>query len=213
MLFWLPCRHEQQQEPEPASSAAPLNTSRQSILPPRQWMDNVHHRDYEEEDDTIRDDIEHDDSHDQSSLYASPSSVRYGRNNNHGFTSWKDRQAQFLQDTSFTRGFLSTDPNSSWQLEEGNENKNKNNTPYDFDPIMAEGDISLQEDADGAPHILALVNDTGGLNVSAISSSHHHQRDLSSLHSLADTMEDETEDDDIQMISKDRISLYLMKVT
>jgi hypothetical protein len=72
---------------------------------------------------------------------------------------------------------------------------------------MAEADISLQEGTDGAPHILALVNDTGGLNVSAISSS-HHQRDLLSLHSLADTIEDETEDDDQNDIQRSYKPLF-----
>jgi hypothetical protein len=52
-----------------------------------------------------------------------------------------------------------------------------------------------------APCVLALVNDSNGLNVSAISSS-HHPRELSSLHSLADTMDDDLDEEDYDEINR-----------
>jgi len=164
-----------------------LNVSQKSILPPREWMSSNHDDDDNDEDDTIREDTtqyNNDGDDNESSLHASPSSNLWRRNT---FTSWKDRQAQFQQDTSFTREFLGRDLNSSVQLEQLDGNR-----PYDFDPILAEDANSIHEM--DTPQVLALVNDCGGLNVSGISSS-YHQKDIASLHSLADKMEDEEDDE------------------
>jgi hypothetical protein len=157
-------------------------TSHHSILPPRTWMTDHQYEgeylvdEYADEDDTI--DCDGDDDDNQSSLHASPSSIRLRR------------KSQFQQDTSFTRGILNNEHNSSW-LE---ETSNRDHLPYNFNSIMTEEGTgaSLREKID-APRILSLVNDTGGLNVSAISHS-LHQRDLETLHSLADTMDDEEEE-------------------
>ncbi|KAL3915016.1 MAG: hypothetical protein SGILL_005843, partial [Bacillariaceae sp.] len=146
--------------------------SQHSILPSRDWMDS---RGRMDEDDTIREDqydrLDDDINDDnESSLHASPSSLQRDRH-----APWKERQ----QDTSFTRNILT------------NERQ-----PYDFGPILVEEmENSYQQDSIGAPRVLAIVNDNNGLNVSAISSS-YHPRDLASLHSLADTMDDELEEDD-----------------
>ena len=157
-------------------------TSYHSILPPRTWMNDHQYEDeylmddYADEDDTI--DCDGDDDDNQSSLHASPSSIRLRR------------KSQSQQDTSFTRGILNNEHNSSW-LE---ETSNRDHLPYNFNSIMTEEGTgtSLREKID-APRILSLVNDTDGLNVSAISHS-LHQRDIETLHSLADTMEDEEEE-------------------
>mmetsp|Transcript_44604 Transcript_44604/g.49752 ORF Transcript_44604/g.49752 Transcript_44604/m.49752 type:complete len:857 (+) Transcript_44604:252-2822(+) len=170
----------------------PNERSRHSILPPRAWMDNHQHEDdylidsYTDEDDTI--DCDGGDTDNQSSLHASPSSIRPRQKTT--ATYWIDRQAQFQQDTSFTQGILSNEHNSSW-LE---ETATRDHSPYNFNSIMIEEGINAsQREKIDAPRILSLVNDNGGLNVSAISHS-QHQRDLETLYSLADTMEDEDDE-------------------
>lgn len=157
--------------------------SQHSILPPRAWMDD------EDEDDTIGDDTIDDDY--QSSLHMSPSSNPW---RHPSATSWSERQRQFQLDTSFTKGFLSQDPNCSWM-----HNPVAGDLPYNFDSIVPEGIESKEQhaapDSMGRPPMMN-VNQTeeNGLNVSAISHS-HHVRDMESLYSLADTMEDEDDDD------------------
>jgi len=170
----------------------PHERSRHSILPPRTWMDNHQLEDasfvdsYADEDDTI--DCDGDDDGNQSSLHASPSSIRLRQKT--AATYWIDRQAQFQQDTSFTQGILSNEHNSSW-LEETTA---RDHSPYNFNSIMTEEGINTsQREMIDAPRILSLVNDNGGLNVSAISHS-QHQKDLDTLYSLADTIEDEDDE-------------------
>lgn len=160
--------------------------SQHSILPTRDWMD-MDDKDFVvgEENNVFRQ-FPNDDDQD-SSLHASPSSNVYRPSK---FSSWTERQQQFLQDTSFTRNILSRDPNASWQQGHG-----KNHEPYDFDHILSEEEESMSlKDSMGAPRVLDLINDNGGLlNVSAISSS-YHPRDMMSLHSLADTIEDDIDE-------------------
>ncbi|KAG7352440.1 hypothetical protein IV203_008488 [Nitzschia inconspicua] len=161
--------------------------SQHSILPSRDWMDSDD-KDFviEDEDNVFREELIDDDE--ESSVHASPSSFACGAGK---FSSWKERQEQFQQDTSFTRNILSSDPNASWQLGNGTDSK-----PYDFEPILSEEEeaTSLKDSID-APRVLDLIHDHGGLNVSAISNS-HNPRDVISLHSLADTIEDYEDDDE-----------------
>ncbi|KAL3904205.1 MAG: hypothetical protein SGILL_010156, partial [Bacillariaceae sp.] len=156
--------------------------SQRSILPSRRWMDDDA---MTEEDETICDDAidnscretEEAECDDESSLHASPSSLRRDR-----LASWNNHRAQYQHDTSFTRTILTR------HLE-----------PYDFGPILTE-DVhsprSFQRSEKDAPCVLALIDDSNGLDVSAISSS-YHPRDLASLHSLADTMDDDEDYEEI----------------
>lgn len=170
------------------------------ILPPRSWMDgkrleNGHlMNDYIDNDNAIRGDFngvahinDFDNDDNQSSMHASPSSLRRDVIP----ASWMDRQEQFQKDTSFTRRILNDDPSSS-RLE---ERSIIGHSPYDFNPIMQEdfrGDP--KRESIHAPRLLSLVNDNDRLNLSAISNS-HHQKDFGSINtSLADTIEDEEDD-------------------
>ena len=163
------------------------------ILPPRSWMNNKREDKYlmnEPSNDMIntnttadmnygRDDDDDDDN--QSSLHASPSSLRRGVFP----SSWNDEQ-RFQSDASFTRRILNDDPSSS-RLE---ERSIVDHSPYDFNPIMEDGIHGRQRI--NAPRVLSL-KDNNKLNISAISNS-HHQKDFESINtSLADTIEDEEE--------------------
>jgi hypothetical protein len=174
---------------------APNEGSLHSILPSREWMEHEGDRNFVVGVDTMRDALPKDDLDDtESSMHGSPSSNAWRPSR---FTCWKDRQVQFQQDTSFTRNILSQDPNASWQQGNG-----KDNQPYDFEPILSEEEqaFSLKDSID-APRVLDLIHDHGGLNVSAISSS-YHPRETGSLHSLADTIEDDEEEEDYSQINR-----------
>jgi hypothetical protein len=168
--------------------------SQHSILPSREWMD-LNDKDFVVEDEVDafgKTHNHHDDN--ESSLHASPSSNAWKPGK---FTSWKERQEQFQQDTSFTRNILSRDHNASWQQGNG-----KDQEPYDFDPILSEEEeVTSFKDSIDAPRVLDLIHDHGGLNVSAISSS-QHPRDLMSLQSLADTIEDDEEEEDYNQVNQ-----------
>lgn len=152
-----------------------------SILPPRTWMDHQVMNNYVAEDDTIEYDMDEDVYDDiQSSLHASPSSNRLGR----------QRQDNLQLNTSFTRGILHDENNLSWQEE---KHHTGDRSPYNFSSIMSEEDDignSAREKIHDAPRVLTLPNDNNGLNISAISHS-QHQKDINTLCSFADTMEDE----------------------
>ncbi len=163
-----------------------------SILPPRSWMSNKHEDKYlmdEPSSDTINTNTmtdmnygRDDNDDNQSSLHASPSSLRRGVFP----SSWNDEQ-RFQSDASFTRRILNDDPSSS-RLE---ERSIVDHSPYDFNPIM-DDEIHRRERIN-APRILSL-NDNNKLNISAISNS-HHQKDFESINtSLADTIEEEEEE-------------------
>ena len=173
-----------------------------SILPPRAWMDNHHFENNHpiarhDEDDTIHDDYyTHNDASDyddnQSSLHASPSSMK----RNILAHSWLDEQEQLRNDTSFTRKILNDDPSSS-RLE---ERSIVGHSPYDFNPITKEGIRSDPERKSfNTPRLLSLPKYNDELNLSAISNS-HHQNDFQSINtSLADTIEEEEEYQEIPM--------------
>ena len=170
------------------------------ILPPRLWMEDKPFEDKHimhekiNDDDIIRDysnrvadsNYSRDDDN-QSSLHASPSSLRRGVFP----TSWADREQDFQKDSSFTRGILNDDPSSS-RLE---EKSIIGRSPYDFNPIIND-DIRSNPKTEfmNAPRILSLVEDNNRLNISAISNS-LHQKEVESINtSLADTIVDEEEE-------------------
>eukprot|EP00536_Pseudo-nitzschia_multiseries_P016392 jgi/Psemu1/299253/fgenesh1_pm.1098_\ len=187
----------------PFSSGIPNDKSRHSILPPRTWMGShpmedeyLGNRGFVEEDDTIRDDLNQhtgyngDDNDNQSSLHASPSSLRRKAH----ISSWAHRRAQLQNenDTSFTRRILDDGPSSS-RFED--RSILVDNSPYNFNSIMTE-EISGEPEREivGAPRVLSLIKDHDGLDLSAISHS-HHQNGINSVNtSLADTMEDEEDE-------------------
>lgn len=166
------------------------------ILPSRSWMENQRTEDgyllndHIDEDDTIRDDsnlVFDFNGEDQSSLHASPSSLRRGVIS----ASWIHQQHRIRNDTSFTRRILDDDPSSS-RIE---ERSILGHSPYDFNSIMNEEISSdITTESINAPRLLSLEKNTGRLNLSAISDSHHH-KDIESINtSLADTIDYEEEE-------------------
>eukprot|EP00535_Pseudo-nitzschia_heimii_P002682 CAMPEP_0197181270 /NCGR_PEP_ID=MMETSP1423-20130617/5609_1 /TAXON_ID=476441 /ORGANISM="Pseudo-nitzschia heimii, Strain UNC1101" /LENGTH=875 /DNA_ID=CAMNT_0042631495 /DNA_START=16 /DNA_END=2640 /DNA_ORIENTATION=+ len=169
------------------------------ILPSRTWMDRyviedaypVHDR--FDEDDTIRDDLNRVagfndtvDDDNQSSLHASPSSLKQCN-----FTTfYTDPQQQFQNETSFTKIILTEEPSSS-RLE---ERSIVDHSPYDFKPITTDYFLDGQKKRSTAPRLLALENNIDRFNSSAINGLRNQKDTESTNTSLADTIEDEEED-------------------
>jgi len=183
------------------STVSHNNNSRQSILPPRTWMGNHPVEDeyvvnrYADEDDTIRDDLNQHggynnaDDDNQSSQHGSPSSLQRQTYN----ASWARQRAQYQNehDVSFTRRILDDGPSSS-RFEE--RSIMGDNSPYNFNSIMTE-EISGEPESEtiDAPRILSVIKGNDGLDLSAISHS-HHQNGIESINSsMAETMDDEDE--------------------
>lgn len=152
----------------------------QSILPPRSWMNEDRYMMNQHiDDDMIHDGSNRVDDDNESSLHASPSSLRRGVFP----TSWPQQEHHNQNDSSFTRGILNGDPSSS-KLEDDSII----GSPYDFNPIVQE------EEPIDAPRLLSLEENNNRLNISAISNS-YHPKELNSLNaSLADTIEDDEDD-------------------